>query len=148
MLFYEYDMGSQGCIGETVSAALAAASRDAATEPEVKAALTRITSDEARHSLLAWRTARWALSKGDNEVRAAVEAVLNDPERAAPGVQVSAAGMRGEPHGRLSEQTQRRVIDNAMKQMVQPCAQVLFGEGVDDEDQVAEFERIMMAALA
>eukprot|EP00656_Telonema_subtile_P006476 TRINITY_DN1299_c0_g1_i6.p1 TRINITY_DN1299_c0_g1~~TRINITY_DN1299_c0_g1_i6.p1 ORF type:complete len:560 (-),score=114.32 TRINITY_DN1299_c0_g1_i6:168-1847(-) len=125
----------EGCIGETVSAALAAAARDAATEPDVVAALSKITSDEARHSQLAWRTAKWALSKGGEDVYAAVEEILSNPYQAAPGASDAGTGLEGEAHGRLDVATQRRVIDQAIREVVLPCGQVLLGQQRGEEPQ-------------
>eukprot|EP00658_Telonema_sp_P-2_P040346 TRINITY_DN28860_c0_g1_i2.p1 TRINITY_DN28860_c0_g1~~TRINITY_DN28860_c0_g1_i2.p1 ORF type:complete len:658 (-),score=146.50 TRINITY_DN28860_c0_g1_i2:315-2288(-) len=117
----------EGCVGETVSAALAAAARDRATAGSVVAALAKITSDETRHSQLAWKTARWALSKGGQDVREAVEDVLADPFKYAPGVSDNGLEIQsvGEAHGRLSAVTQREVIDQAVRCVVQPCAAML-----------------------
>jgi hypothetical protein len=52
----------EGCVDETVSAALAAEMRSEARDATVIAALDRIVADEAEHALLAWRAARWMLS--------------------------------------------------------------------------------------
>lgn len=53
----------EGCIGETVAALEAAESAEYASDPAVRAVLQKITADERRHALLAWRTVRWALER-------------------------------------------------------------------------------------
>ena len=53
----------EGCIGETLGAALATAQLDGAVDPEVRRILTRIVRDEARHAELAWRFVAWAITE-------------------------------------------------------------------------------------
>jgi hypothetical protein len=66
----------EGCIGETVAAAVAAEQRARAEVPAVRAALAQIAADEAHHAELAWKTVAWAVRTGGDEVRAAVEEAL------------------------------------------------------------------------
>ena len=54
----------EGCIGETVAALEAREALEHVVDPTVHAVLERIAEDERRHSLLAWRTMRWALDHG------------------------------------------------------------------------------------
>lgn len=54
----------EGCLGETVSAILALAARDAAIDHGARAALDRIATDELAHAELAWRTVTWAIKAG------------------------------------------------------------------------------------
>lgn len=49
----------EGCIGETVAAALAAALAAEATDPVVRETLQTIAADELRHAGLAWRYLAW-----------------------------------------------------------------------------------------
>ena len=53
----------EGCVDETVSAALAAEMRSEAREATVQGVLDRIVQDEGEHALLAWRAARWMLAE-------------------------------------------------------------------------------------
>lgn len=53
----------EGCIGETLSAALAREAHRIASEPLAKCALLRIAEDEERHAELAWAFVKWALAK-------------------------------------------------------------------------------------
>ncbi|HEX8002446.1 MAG TPA: hypothetical protein VF519_07095 [Mycobacteriales bacterium] len=61
-----------GCLNEGHAAALAAAGAASATDAGVRAALTRIAADEARHAELAWRVLGWALDAGGRPVAGAV----------------------------------------------------------------------------
>lgn len=67
---------AEGCIGETVAAALAAARRDVAKDPETRAALVRIAEDEARHAELAYRFLGWALGAHPGAVGPLVERAI------------------------------------------------------------------------
>jgi hypothetical protein len=88
----------EGCVGETIGAALAAKARDAATDPAERALWARIADDEARHAALAWQTVRWAISVEPQlaaVVRAAAEACRRDDviwrEVIAPAVEALCA---------------------------------------------------------
>jgi len=54
---------SEVCIEETLSAIRAAQRLNMVEHPAVKAALTKIAKDEAKHAALGWKTARWILDK-------------------------------------------------------------------------------------
>jgi hypothetical protein len=73
----------EGCVGETIGAAIAAAARDAAEDPEERALMTRIADDEARHAELAWQTVAWAIAR-DRTVADAVRAAADRARDASP----------------------------------------------------------------
>jgi hypothetical protein len=114
----------EGCIGETLSAALANEQAARATDPEVRAALELIAADEARHAELAWRTVAWALREGGSRVRDAIARLLPDANRYAPEV-VAPADDALETHGRPSLTVMREVQRRALLDVVLPCAQAL-----------------------
>lgn len=68
----------EGCVGEAVFAALAARSRDRATDPEVREALTVIARDEAGHALLAWDVVAWFVEAGGDGVRDALRTAAGE----------------------------------------------------------------------
>jgi hypothetical protein len=69
----------EGCLAETLGAHLAAAAAELAPEPDVKAALSSIAAEEARHAVLSFRIVAWALRAGGPEVEAAVRAAFDGP---------------------------------------------------------------------
>lgn len=117
----------EGCIHETISALLAAAERDAATEPAIQVALSVIAADETRHAELAWRALAWLLEIGGEPVARAVEQVFNRPldqgPREAPIDGVDAALLAA--HGCLSPQEKRALSERSMREVVLPCARAL-----------------------
>jgi hypothetical protein len=117
----------EGCIGETIAAAVASEQLARATDPAVRAALEQIAADEARHAELGWRTVAWAVCAGGEEVRRAVEQVFGEALAAAPRVQsggiVGSAAM--EAHGRLDAAATAKVAAMAMAEIVAPCAAAL-----------------------
>jgi hypothetical protein len=113
----------EGCVGETVSAIVAAEQLARATDPEVRRALAVITADEARHAELAWRTVAWALEVGGAEVRAACEQAFAEALAQAPSVPEGAVGL--EAHGRLDTATLQAVARSAMRDVVALCARAL-----------------------
>jgi len=58
----------EGCVGETLAAALASEQARVASVPEVRDSLLKIAADEARHAELAWRFVAWALQRRDERV--------------------------------------------------------------------------------
>jgi hypothetical protein len=113
----------EGCIGETLSAIMAAEQLARATDPAVRRALSAIAEDEARHSELAWRTVAWAIDRGGEAVRSAVAAVLADAARYVPGVTADTAippGILGS-HGRLDAVAAREAMVRALDEVVRPC---------------------------
>ncbi|NUO48304.1 MAG: ferritin-like domain-containing protein [Polyangiaceae bacterium] len=69
----------EGCLGETVSAIIALAARDAAIDPGARAALDRIATDELAHAELAWRTVTWAIKAGLPGALDAATAAFTEP---------------------------------------------------------------------
>jgi hypothetical protein len=113
----------EGCIGETLAAAIAAEQLARAVDPAVRRALSAIAEDEARHAELAWRTVAWALDRGGPAVRAAVAAVFADARRHGPSVAADAAIPAGvlAPHGRLDAATTREALARTFEEVVFPC---------------------------
>ena len=66
----------EGGIGETLSVVRAAAQLAQVQDPEARTVLQTIVSDEARHAGLAWKTMRWALKSGKEDVRTMIETQL------------------------------------------------------------------------
>ena len=62
----------EGCIGETVAALEAAEALAFATDESVRAALSRVAEDEARHAELAYRFVRWAFEVSPETQRRAL----------------------------------------------------------------------------
>jgi len=117
----------EGCIGETLSAALAAEQLARATDPAVRRALGTITEDESSHAELAWRTVAWAIEHGGEEVRAAVEVVFLEPDRHLPSIAAALDLPAGAlaAHGRLSPAEARAALIRAVDDVIRPCAQAL-----------------------
>jgi hypothetical protein len=118
----------EGCIAETVSAALLHEAAQAATDPAVKAALSRAADDEKRHSALSWRFVGWALESGGESLRAAVAREFGSARDhvgfgAFTGLPGDAAAMRA--HGYLGTSERRQVAGLVLEQVVLPCARVL-----------------------
>jgi hypothetical protein len=114
----------EGAIGETIAAVMAAEQRDRASDPGVRAALTIIAEDEARHAELAWRTVAWAVRTGGARVRAAVAEALSELDRAA-SIGAEAASDRLMAHGRLGCADRRAVAARAISEVVRPAARAL-----------------------
>ncbi|MFT5457275.1 MAG: hypothetical protein ACI9K2_003768 [Myxococcota bacterium] len=115
----------EGCVNETLAAAIAAHQRDCATDPAVLAVLTGIADDEARHAALAWRTVRWAIQAGGEPVREAVRmawAATATPEAPAGPTDPLAI-----THGWVSPADEARVARRTLDRVVAPAVEALLG---------------------
>lgn len=117
----------EGCTVETLSACLLAEARMHATDPAIRRALGRMLRDEERHSALAWRTLRWALSVDPTVAPAAREAL----DRA-----IAALTTEGFSHeadlsrfGVLRPADARACLQTAIREVIVPCRDAIFGEG-------------------
>ena len=121
------DTVREGCVGETVAALLAARAAEVAVDPEVKAALTEIAADEARHAELAWRTVAWALGAGDPALRSAIEEAFATATATAPSAPcadgVDWTVLRA--HGQLDAAESRAVVESALRDVVGACRRAL-----------------------
>jgi hypothetical protein len=118
----------EGCIGETVAAVVAAEQLARATHPAVRAALSRIAEDEARHAELAWRTVAWAIEVGGAPVRDAVARAFREAHvsTAVPPMDRSPTTPTTlETHGRLDAAATARAVAAAMTSVVTPSARAL-----------------------
>lgn len=104
-----------GCVGETVAAAIAAAARDQAVDPAIRAALDVVARDETRHAALAWKVVRWLIAEHP-ALRSELQALLTVRPVGGPAT----AEVRG--WGRLGAAEQARLVDAVMAQVVRPCA--------------------------
>ncbi|MDC0721544.1 ferritin-like domain-containing protein [Nannocystis bainbridge] len=94
----------EGCVGETIAALIATRAARRCADTTVAATLTKIADDEAEHAALAWATVAWAITRGGEDVRAAVRALAGRLHAevvaaAAPPAHPSAAVLAH--HGRL-----------------------------------------------
>jgi hypothetical protein len=114
----------EGCIAETVSAALIQHASEVAEDACVKASLARVAEDERRHAVLAWRFARWLIGRD-----ASLLALAQREFAAAPGhvgfgavseLPGDAQALRA--HGVLPIAERRAVAEQILRQVVEPCA--------------------------
>jgi hypothetical protein len=109
---------------ETLGAALAREQALAADDPEMRAALESIAEDEARHAELSWKIVAWAVGRGDERVRHAVERALSSPlpplDRVASTTLEELA-----PYGVLSNERTARVVEHGLRSVVEPARRAL-----------------------
>ncbi len=74
----------EGCIGETIAAAIVSEQARHCTDATVRRALERIAEDELSHSELAWRFVAWAIAKHGAFARRVVLAALDAALAHAP----------------------------------------------------------------
>jgi hypothetical protein len=121
----------EACIGETMAAVEAEAALGAATDPEVRAVLSRIAADEARHAELGWRFLAWTLSAASGMDRERILRTLFACIEAACEVSTSAHQDAEAPdaallaHGLLGASASAAARRLALQEIVLPCARAL-----------------------
>lgn len=129
---------SEGAIGETLAALVAAEQLAQATDPAVREVLSVIVEEEARHAELAWRTIAWALRRGGPEVRGAIARVFE----ALRGGAESPLSCEGDPespsdleraHGRIARADRESAIARALQEVVLPAARLLLRDPSEAE---------------
>jgi len=120
----------EGCLGETVASLEALAAADAASDPTVKQALSRIASDELNHARLAFEFLRWALTHCSAEERhqLACQAAqrLADFESAARSGEATRGDERLAAHGLLGGDALRTIHLSAARDVARPLLAALF----------------------
>jgi hypothetical protein len=116
----------EGCVGETIAALEASEALARATEPAVRAALTRIEADERRHAELGWRFVTWAVRAGGASVQRRIQrelaGILSQPVSVDGAERVS---FEAAAHGVLSASQRTELRAAALRDVVQPCARAL-----------------------
>lgn len=119
----------EGCVGETLAAVQAAEQLASASDPAVKAALSRIAEDESRHAELAYKTVVWALQAGGKRVRDAVAQVLveicGQEAGSAPPAEESGWTEAMPAHGRLSPAMVQESAGRTLREVVRPALSAL-----------------------
>lgn len=115
-----------GAINETLAAIQAAAQLRSATDPAVRATLTRIVAEESAHAELAWATLRWCVAQGGQEVLDALAPIFEHMEAPEPGAFPSSE--RAVPsHGLLDRETVRAALAEGLVRVVRPAWEALRG---------------------
>lgn len=119
----------EGCVGETLGAALAAEQLDRTTDPTARRVLAKIARDEARHAELAWGFAAWAVREGGpsiarvfaNSIARAAQATIDAPVRSYDGIDLD----QWHAHGRVTCEEAREIARRAVRDVVTPALALL-----------------------
>ncbi|HTU64153.1 MAG TPA: ferritin-like domain-containing protein [Polyangiales bacterium] len=119
----------EGCVAETLAAAEAAEQLRNATDPQARAALSRIAADEARHAAIAYRFVRWALAQPDKTVSGAVREAFASARAQQTATQLG-DDLVGDTttwraHGRLTQSEKQICARAAWRDIIEPCASAL-----------------------
>jgi len=137
----------EGCVGETLGAALAGEQLAAAVDPEVRRILARIARDEARHAELAWRFVAWAISEerrgapGAEGVTRAVTAAAAHAIAATRATEIrpfAADVSQWHAHGRLTCAEAREATERAIVDVLLPCLAALAVDGARTPEPASE----------
>lgn len=121
----------EGCIGETLAAAMAGAAARLAVDPATAQALQVIAEDEARHAELAWRFVAWAVA-ADAAARDAAQAAFAQALSAVPPADPRAALLHAVPSpvrahwGRVPAERWAPLARAVLVDVVAPAAAALF----------------------
>jgi hypothetical protein len=116
----------EGCVGETIAAIEANAAAQAASDPVVRAALFRISEDEARHAELSWAFLRWVLANQGGEILLVARQAFASARRAQPqagACEPACTGLRA--HGVLTNRDRAQLTARVFDEVIMPCAEHL-----------------------
>jgi hypothetical protein len=114
-----------GCINETVAAALADTAGEAAGDPAIAAALRGVAADEARHAELAWRIVAWCVRSGGG---ADLLAALRDTAAAAARTPLAAGPDARDDlavYGVVGDAAHAATRAGVLREIVAPCLDAL-----------------------
>lgn len=112
----------EGCVGETLAAVEASAAAQEATDPVVRAALLRISEDEARHAELSWAFVHWVLARQGGELLPVVRRAFARARSAEPTGAAEPAGASLRQHGVLTDGDRAQLADRVFAEVIAPCA--------------------------
>ncbi len=120
---------AEACVGETLSALELREASLHAADPQVRVTLCAIADDEMRHARLGWRSLQWLCHVGPpaltEVIRAEFERAMTEARRHRSGHPTDAL----EPYGILSMETKTRLFDEALGQLIAPCAEAILAAG-------------------
>lgn len=119
----------EGCVGETLGAALANEQLGRATDPSVLEILAKLARDEARHAELAWAVVAWAVKQGgapiadvvERAVRRAARETIEAPVRSYDGIDLEV----WRAHGRVTCADARAFAEKAVAEVVMPALELV-----------------------
>lgn len=121
-----------GCINETIAAAIAQAESNCAADPTLHLSLDKLAADERRHAALSWKALRWLLSERP-ELRPFAKTCFESGVRDQWNPTVETHPWT-HSWGRLSGLQRTMVIRKTIAKVIAPCAHDLFAV---QEKQVA-----------
>lgn len=117
----------EGCIGETLAAAVLAEQARQCSDPSIAASLNRIAEDELRHAELAWRFVAWSIERFGQEARVVVQTTfataLAHLPPAPTALDLTEAELRA--GGRISPAAWSSVVESVIETVLKPAAQNL-----------------------
>jgi hypothetical protein len=115
----------EGCVGETLAAALAREQLAVAVDEQCRTTLTSIARDEAEHSLLAWRFLRYAVDRGGSQILESLREALSRTPRSLAVRKSSASAETLNHYGRLTPAQESEVVEETWRELIAPAAELL-----------------------
>lgn len=121
----------EACVGETLAASEVAEAARYAESPGLRATLTRIAEDEARHAELGWRFAAWMLATSEPELRCGLLRAMDSLVRGELERRASTSGsaLADESvlvrHGVLPRSARKALRESTLREVVVPCVDAL-----------------------
>ena len=110
---------AEGCINETVGAAIAQEQLNHATHPTIRAALDEVVKDETEHAALAWAFVAWALEVDPSLADVVRDAFDDWPADPDTGPAAAPA------YGVLSRETVAATAERVRRHVIKPGAEAL-----------------------
>lgn len=116
----------EGCVEETIAAAVASAQLGVATHPRAHQALSRIADDEARHAAYSWECLAWLLKTGAPDLTQLAQREFGAVLRGACAASI-AGDVDHDAHafGRLSDREIDATRQRTLRDVIEPAWQCL-----------------------
>ena len=112
-----WTVAREAAINETLAVIIAAEQRKATTEPAIQLFLEGVIRDESRHAELAWKTLRWCIDVGGEDVRNRLhEIMMEEPSIGSTDFPEEALLK----YGLCSRKHINKAIEQGMKRVVRP----------------------------
>lgn len=118
----------EGCVGETLAAALLTERAQRTDDAMVRAALQQMAEEEAQHAELSWRIVAWACERGGDVVAASLRELLADLSSSGASLG-DADDELGEVHGFLGPQARVEIERSVLRDIILPAASAIVRAG-------------------
>lgn len=137
----------EGCIGETIAAAILSEQAHQCSEAGLARLLTKMAEDELRHAQLAWRFVAWSIQRYGRDVRVTVAATFDSALGKLPApTDLGLPDQALRVGGRITSTDWVRVVEGVVTNVLRPAVATL--QRLQTEDEGGSSRALVMPANA